>query len=92
MKAKKRSPQEWQQIIEAQQASGQTIATFCKQHKLNPSTFYLQRKKITELSLPTNNDWLAVEPNIASGGALDRHWQIELKLPNGVVLNMSTEG
>jgi transposase-like protein len=42
MTVKKRSPQEWQQIIEAQQASGQTIATFCQQHKLNPSTFYLQ--------------------------------------------------
>jgi len=59
MANKRRNPQEWQRIIESQQSSELTIAEFCQQHTLNPSTFYLQRKKITELSLgPSNSDWL----------------------------------
>ena len=92
MTNKRRNPQEWQQIIEAQQASNLTIAEFCQQHALNPSTFYLQRKKITELSLePSNSDWLPFE-NQVHHEQVSRQWQIELKLPNGVVLNMSTDG
>lgn len=92
MTNKRRTSQEWQQIIEAQQASDLTIAEFCLQHLLNPSTFYLQRKKITELSLPpSNSDWLPFE-NQVQHQKVSRQWQIELKLPNGVVLNMSTDG
>jgi hypothetical protein len=92
MTNKRRNPQEWQQIIEAQHASNLTIAEFCQQYALNPSTFYLQRKKITELSLPpSNSDWLPFE-NQVQHEQVSRQWQIELTLPNGVVLNMSTDG
>jgi len=92
MTQQRRTPQEWHQIIEAQQVSNLSIADFCRQHTLNPSTFYLQRKKVTELALPTStSDWLPFDTQVQHE-PMSRQWQIELKLPNGVVLNMSTDG
>lgn len=88
----KRSPQEWQQLIDAQEASDMTIAQFCHTHKINQSTFYLQRKKCQDISLPqTSPQWIPIETS-ASSPPDTRQWQIELRLPNGVVLNMSTGG
>ncbi|WP_395340329.1 IS66 family insertion sequence element accessory protein TnpA [Ningiella sp. W23] len=88
----RRSPQEWQQLIDAQEASDMTIAQFCHRHHITQSTFYLQRKKRQGLSLPqTTSQWLPID-TMASHQPDTRQWQIELTLPNGVVLNMSTDG
>ncbi|MEG3768847.1 IS66 family insertion sequence element accessory protein TnpA [Alteromonas sp. 14N.309.X.WAT.G.H12] len=88
----RRSPQKWQQLIDAQEASDMTIAQFCHTHHINQSTFYLQRKKRKDLLLPqTTEQWLPID-TVASHRADNRQWQIELTLPNGVVLNMSTDG
>jgi hypothetical protein len=88
----RRSPDEWQHIIDMQEASDMTVAEFCHAHQINQSTFYLQRKKRSEMGLPQrNSQWLpidAVMPTMPD----TRQWQIELRLPNGVVLNMSTDG
>jgi hypothetical protein len=92
MTQQRRTPQQWQQIIEAQRVSNLSIADFCRQHILNPSTFYLQLKKVTELALPPSiNDWMPFETQMQHE-PISRQWQIELKLRNGVVLNMSTDG
>lgn len=37
--------EEWQQLIDAQEASDITIAQFCYAHGINYSTFYLKRIK-----------------------------------------------
>lgn len=88
----RRSPQEWQQLIEQQEASDMTIAQFCQAHHINQSTFYLQRKKRQDLTLPqTSPQWLPID-TLASHQGDTRQWQIELTLPNGVVLNMRTDG
>ena len=88
----RRSPQEWQQLIDAQETSDMTIAQFCHARNTNQSTFYLQRKKRLDLSLPqTSPQWLPID-TMTSRQADTRKWQIELTLPNGVVLNMSTDG
>ena len=88
----KRSPQQWQQVIEAQRSSGMTIVQFCKAHKINPSTFYAYRKKCNDMpALEATSQWLPLDtilPEVPD----TKQWQIELRLPNGVVLNMSTEG
>lgn len=88
----RRSADEWQHIIDTQEASDMTVAEFCRAHQINQSTFYLQRKKRSEMALPQrNSQWLpidAVMPTMPD----TRQWQIELRLPNGVVLNMSTDG
>jgi hypothetical protein len=87
----RRSPQEWQQLIDTQEASDMTIAQFCHAHRINQSTFYLQRKKRRDMS-PSQSSahWLSID-KVASHQAETRHWQIELTLPNGVVLNMSSD-
>ena len=41
----RRSPQQWQQLIEAQQSSALSVSQFCAEHKITVSNFYLQRKK-----------------------------------------------
>ena len=42
----RRSPQQWQQLIEAQQSSALSVNQFCAEHKITVSNFYLQRKSI----------------------------------------------
>lgn len=88
----KRSKQQWQQLIEAQQASALTIKQFCDEHNITVSNFYLQRKKYRERATPKvepTDDWLPLN-TLAQTQRDERHWQIELTLPNGVVLNMRT--
>lgn len=48
----KRTPAEWQQLIEQQQASGLTAAEFCRQQNINTKYFYLRRQRLSKI----NND------------------------------------
>jgi len=92
-----RTPAQWQQIFEHQVASGLQIATFCKQHSITPSSFYAWRKRLANQSsgLPTTDksplienaqdDWVSIRPEPM---ATPSPWDIELALPNGVVLRM----
>lgn len=92
-----RTTEQWQQIFEQHALSGLQIAAFCKQQKLNTSSFYAWRKRLANHSLcPSvadktesieNNqtDWVDIIPEqIASSS----RWDIELALPNGVVFRM----
>lgn len=92
-----RTPEQWQQIFEHYASSGLQVAEFCKQQKLNTSSFYVWRKRLTNHSLCPpiadkpegieNNqpDWVEV---ITEKVASSSPWDIELVLPNGVVLRM----
>ena len=42
-----RSQQQWEVIIEDQQASGLSIDDYCQQHQLSTTSFYGCRKKLT---------------------------------------------
>jgi len=42
-----RTHEQWQQIFKQYTASGLHIAAFCKQQKLNTSSFYAWRKRLT---------------------------------------------
>ena len=93
----RRTHEQWQQIFKQHASSGLQIAAFCKQQKLNPSSFYAWRKRLaSQLPLPVventpvlaetqQDDWVGItqEP-IATPSS----WDIELALPNGVVLRM----
>jgi transposase-like protein len=41
-----RTPEQWQQIVKQHASSGLQITAFCKQQKLNPSSFYPWRKRL----------------------------------------------
>lgn len=93
MARKRRSEQQWQALIEAQQTSGLTVNQFCTEHNITLSNFYLRRKKHVEQSVSDDSsvdNWLPLQ-NVMQVNQDERHWQIELTLPNGVVLNMRTD-
>ncbi len=97
-----RTTKQWQQIFEQHTASGLQIAAFCQQQKLNTSSFYAWRKRLANNSLysgvtdsptPTDNssnDWVNIMPEqTLPSQSPSQDWDIELALPNGVVLRMN---
>jgi transposase-like protein len=92
-----RTSEQWQQIFEQHASSGLQIAAFCKQQKLNTSSFYAWRKRLENNTLCTtvtdkqgiseNNqdDWVNVTQEQAMPSP---NWDVELALPNGIVLRM----
>jgi len=92
-----RTPEQWQQIFNQHALSNLHIATFCKQQKINTSSFYAWRKRlakntvnsvIMKTSTPiekTQDDWVNIVPDNVVPSP---NWDIELALPNGVVLRM----
>jgi len=94
-----RTPEQWQQIFEQYSTSGLQIAAFCKQQKLNPSSFYAWRKRLaltnnsfcptlTNKPIPVEehqDDWVNVIPEQAMP---PQNWDVELALPNGIILRM----
>ena len=92
-----RTSEQWQQIFKQHASSGLQIAAFCKQQKLNTSSFYAWRKRLTNNTqhtaiteaLPpvekTQDDWVNVIPEQVTPS---QNWDVELALPNGIVLRM----
>ncbi|WP_290581022.1 IS66 family insertion sequence element accessory protein TnpA [Ketobacter sp.] len=44
---KKRTQEQWLELIQQQQASGQTQAQFCREHSVCPRYFSLRKKQLT---------------------------------------------
>ena len=91
-----RSTTQWKQLIEAQKESGLNIKQYCQQNALSTSNFYGWRKRLNTVNkesisslsneCQTQPDWLKLdlEPKLAT-----KTWDIELHLPNGIVLKMN---
>jgi transposase-like protein len=69
-----RTPEQWQKIVKQHASSGLQIAVFCKQQKLNPSSFYAWRKRLAlknnsfcpTLTNPVEeeqDDWVNIVPD-----------------------------
>ena len=93
-----RTAADWQQLLEQQQKSDMAITQFCEQHQLTVSNFYHWRNKLSTAKAEVNkqpaqveisNAWQPVEITVPV--TTEKNWNIELKLPGGVVLNMSTQ-
>lgn len=48
MSRARRSRDEWREIISRQQASGLTVAAFCRRAQLSPVSFFVWRRKLRE--------------------------------------------
>ncbi len=92
----RRSKKQWQQLIESQQASGQSQKSFCQQEKLSVTTFSYWKKKLRQgqeatdpsLEIPTPDAWVELPAELPVGNA----WHIELDLGNGVCLRLKQTG
>ncbi len=93
MTLRRRTPDDWQEIIDQFQASGLKASEFCRQNNITASNFYVWRKKLLgESNLEQCNDskspigsdsWQLITPSQES-----QPWDIELSLPGGVTLRM----
>ena len=85
----RRSRAQWQELINKQPGSGLTISDYCAEHKITVSGFYQWRKKLGSNSEVKSapSDWLSVSDPAPPS---EEKWQIELALPGGVILRMSS--
>ena len=92
-----RSTSQWQALIEEQKQSSLNIKEFCRQQEVTTSAFYGWRKRLKEsnnrLQLNSSTDWLPIDLNSAASTPRSsaNTWDIELHLPNGVILRISQQ-
>ncbi len=89
MATKRRTREQWQQLIQDWQASGMSIASFCSRQDLTESNFYYWRKILQPESEPTQTEaptWIAISDE--SDNDIQQTWQMELSLPGGAVLRI----
>ncbi len=76
-------PEQWQALVEQQEASGESVTVFCQQHGLIPKTFWNRRKALREAG--QGKGMVVVAPpasSSASTGAMAVSWHgVELALP-----------
>ena len=91
MATKRRTREQWQELIDKQAAGELTVSEFCAQHALTVSNFYLWRKKLSDdsQSLASQDSWLAFDMPASADREPGAVWEIELALPGGVVLRMN---
>ena len=90
---RRRTPSEWQQLIEDQRASGLTQKAFCQEKQIAKATFGYWKRKLKQESPVvqgqlSDSPWIelsALQADSSSTG----HWQIELDLGNGICLRLN---
>ena len=78
----RRTPQQWQQLIERQSTSGEAARQFCSNSNLNYGLFCKWRKR---LAANTTEPFLDVSSLVTPGGPV---WDVELELGNGMTLRL----
>jgi putative transposase len=77
-----RRPEQWQEHLKQQQKSGKSVAAYCREHKLTPSNFYLQRKRANKTSAKESCQFIQLKPRtIATQG-------VSITTPGGYRLEM----
>ncbi len=91
MATKRRTREQWQELVDKQAASELSVSEFCTHHDLTVSNFYLWRKKLSDDSQPLakQDNWLAFDMPASADKEPGAVWEIELALPSGVVLRMN---
>lgn len=85
--SRKRSAEQWQQLIEAQAASDQSQAAFCAERGLSKSTFQLWKRRL-RASSPAEPALFTPLADTAPPSDPGTHWDVELDLGNGICLHL----
>lgn len=78
----------WQAIFEQQQSSTLTIIQFCRDNKINPSTFYAWRKRLSGEIPPVKKQ--QVIPFVIHEQAFTQPSLIKITTPNGYQLDVES--
>ncbi len=78
----------WQGIFEQQQRSNLTIIQFCRDNKINASTFYAWRKRLSDKTLLVKQQ--QVIPFVIHDQPFTQPSMIKLTTPNGYQLDFES--
>jgi len=77
----------WQELIQRQQASGQSIEKFCVQEKLSQATFYARKRRLRESKGESTRT--PARPTLVPVQIVnDRPANLEVQWPNGILLRI----
>lgn len=85
----RRTPAQWQALIDQWQQSGQPGTRFCKDNGIGYASFCKWRKRLSNEQVQIDHN---TAPRFIDLGALQEeagHWHIVLSLGNGVELRLS---
>lgn len=88
----RRTPEQWQSILNEQANSGLSQAAFCQRNAIAFATFQTWRKKLNSPTVNTSASFVEVprtEPDGAQALPLDQGLRVRLELGAGVVLELS---
>ena len=88
MPTHRRTPSEWKQLIEAQQASGLSQKAFCQEQQISKATFGYWKRKLKQQAVQSPSPWIELS-SLAAEPSPEGRWQIELDLGNGVCLRLN---
>lgn len=85
----RRTPEQWQSIIDEQSSSGLSQEAFCKNHNISFGTFQTWRKKLKASLDPMPATFVEVPRSDDVQLPLDQGLRVRLELGAGVVLELS---
>lgn len=95
--SKRRTPEQWRDLVDQQRDSGLSAMQFCKQQSIGYASFCSWRKRLSEspVSDSTSSDeagFLDLSSLMGASSSSGSGWNIVLSLGNGVELRLSQNG
>ncbi|WP_111747079.1 IS66 family insertion sequence element accessory protein TnpA [Salinisphaera orenii] len=84
----KHTPEQWQQLIDAQAASSQSQVAFCAEHGLSKSSFQHWKRRLKAGDIPAAPPPALFAPLADESTDTDSGWTIELDLGEGLCLRL----
>ena len=84
---RRRSPEEWREILGRQAESNLSVEKFCRRESISVNVFRRWRTKLAAAPLPIRSGF--VELKSAAVAACESVVRVELQLPNGAILRIA---
>jgi putative transposase len=88
----RRNADQWRELLDRFNQSGQTQEQFCTEHYLGLSTFGRWRKRLRRQLPMASSDALFVELEQNTPAPSVQSWDVELQLGTGMVLRLRRAG
>ena len=85
----RRTPEQWQTLVDQWQRSGQSMTRFCEDQRIGYTSFCHWRKRLTEDGAAPESAASFIDLGALSSSCAERGWTIVLSLGNGVELRLS---